>query len=128
MSTQHSGNPKDPPQAPRLRVLLGEATAMGPGKAMLLEAIRDKGSISAAARAVGMSYRRAWNLVETMNQSFREPIVETAKGGSGGGGARITAFGETVLGRYRAMEQTACEALRDDLDAFTTLLADHHKP
>ncbi|WP_018146159.1 winged helix-turn-helix domain-containing protein [Thioalkalivibrio sp. AKL6] len=128
MSTHHSGNPKDHPQAPRLRVLLGEVTAMGPGKAMLLEAIRDKGSISAAARSVGMSYRRAWDLVETMNQSFREPVVATAKGGSGGGGAQVTEFGETVLARYRDMERQACEALRDELHAFADFLADDPKP
>ncbi|WP_019583217.1 MULTISPECIES: winged helix-turn-helix domain-containing protein [unclassified Thioalkalivibrio] len=128
MSTQHSDEHKDPTQAPRLRVLLGEVTAMGPGKAMLLDAIRDKGSISAAARSVGMSYRRAWDLVETMNQSFREPVITTAKGGSGGGGAQITEFGETVLARYRDMERKACEALRDELHAFADFLAEDHKP
>lgn len=128
MSTHHSNHHKDLPQAPRLRVLLGEVTAMGPGKAMVLEAIRDKGSISAAARGVGMSYRRAWDLVETMNQSFREPVVATAKGGSGGGGAHLTAFGETVLARYRDMERKACEALRDELHAFADFLADDYEP
>ncbi|WP_019627069.1 winged helix-turn-helix domain-containing protein [Thioalkalivibrio sp. ALJT] len=128
MSTHHSDDHKDPTQAPRLRVLLGEVTAMGPGKAMLMEAIRDQGSISAAARHVGMSYRRAWDLVETMNQSFREPVIATAKGGSGGGGAQITDFGETVLTRYRDMERKACEALRDELHAFADFLADDHKP
>ncbi|WP_018879517.1 winged helix-turn-helix domain-containing protein [Thioalkalivibrio sp. ALE9] len=124
MSSHHSDDHKDQPQAPRLRVLLGEVTAMGPGKAMLLEAIRDKGSISAAARSVGMSYRRAWDLVETMNQSFREPVITTAKGGSGGGGAQVTEFGGTVLARYRDMERKACEALRDELHAFADFLAD----
>ncbi|WP_019025050.1 MULTISPECIES: winged helix-turn-helix domain-containing protein [unclassified Thioalkalivibrio] len=120
MTTHHS----DHPQTPRLRVLLGEVTAMGPGKAMLLEAIREKGSISAAARSVGMSYRRAWDLVETMNQSFRDPMVETAKGGSGGGGARVTEFGERVLARYREMEARATAAIREELDNFSEFLAD----
>lgn len=124
MTTHHS----DRPQTPRLRVLLGEVTAMGPGKAMLLEAIREKGSISAAARSVGMSYRRAWDLVETMNQSFREPMVETAKGGAGGGGARVTAFGERVLARYREMEARATEAIRTELDAFGDFLTDPTRP
>lgn len=120
MTTHHS----DHPQTPRLRVLLGEVTAMGPGKAMLLEAIRDKGSISAAARSIGMSYRRAWDLVETMNQSFRAPMVETAKGGSGGGGAQVTDFGETVLARYREMEARARDAIRAELEDFGRFLAD----
>ncbi|ADC72360.1 putative transcriptional regulator, ModE family [Thioalkalivibrio sp. K90mix] len=124
MTTHHS----DHPQTPRLRVLLGEVTAMGPGKAMLLEAIREKGSISAAARSVGMSYRRAWDLVETMNQSFREPMVETAKGGSGGGGAQVTEFGERVLARYREMEARATAAIRAELDAFSEFLADSARP
>ncbi len=69
--------------APRLRVLLGEAIAIGPGKAQLLERIEATGSISAAARTMGMSYRRAWLLVDTMNQCFHEPLVETAAGGKG---------------------------------------------
>jgi molybdate transport system regulatory protein len=124
MTTHHSEHP----QNPRLRVLLGEVTAMGPGKAMLLEAIREKGSISAAARSVGMSYRRAWDLVETMNQSFREPMVETAKGGSGGGGAQVTEFGERVLARYREMEARATAAIRPELDAFSEFLADSARP
>ncbi|WP_018861875.1 MULTISPECIES: winged helix-turn-helix domain-containing protein [unclassified Thioalkalivibrio] len=124
MTTHHS----DHPQTPRLRVLLGEVTAMGPGKAMLLEAIREKGSISAAARSVGMSYRRAWDLVETMNQSFREPMVETAKGGSGGGGAQVTEFGERVLARYREMEARATAAIREELDDFSEFLANPARP
>ena len=107
---------------PRLRVLLGSAIAMGPGKADLLEAIDTTGSISAAARSMGMSYRRAWQLVDTMNQSFREPVVDTATGGSGGGGARVTDFGRDVIARYRAMEARAAEAIAADLQDFTGLL------
>jgi molybdate transport system regulatory protein len=122
MSAHHSDSHKDPPQAPRLRVLLGEVTAMGPGKARLLETIRETGSISGAARRMGMSYRRAWDLVETMNQSFREPLVETARGGTRGGGARVTAMGQDVLARYRHMERTAAEAVRDELAEMRPLL------
>jgi len=76
------------PAKPRLRILLGAEIAIGPGKADLLEAIARSGSISAAGRELGMSYRRAWNLVEVMNRSFRAPLVETLTGGAGGGGAR----------------------------------------
>lgn len=87
----------------KIRLLNGPDIAIGPGKADLLEAIRDVGSISAAARQMGMSYRRAWLLVETMNHSFREPLIATLAGGSRGGGATLTAMGEQVLLHYRAL-------------------------
>lgn len=109
---------------PRLRILLGEVTALGPGKARLLEAIQEKGSISGAARHMGMSYRRAWNLVEAMNQSFREPLIDTARGGTRGGGASVTPLGEDVLARYRRMEARAAEAIEDELEAMRPLLRD----
>jgi molybdate transport system regulatory protein len=108
----------------RLRVLLGEATAIGPGKADLLDAVAQTGSISAAARRMGMSYRRAWLLIDTMNKCFRAPLVETNAGGTGGGGAQVTAFGRDVLARYRAMEDKARAAVDADLEAFRALLAD----
>src|SRR5262245_35175870 len=91
----------------RIRVLFGSAFAIGPGKADLLEAVEKTGSISAAARSMGMSYRRAWLLIDTMNQCFREPVIDTATGGSGGGGAQITPFGVRVLKIYRKMEAGA---------------------
>jgi molybdate transport system regulatory protein len=116
--------PAGPVAAPRLRILFGEAIALGPGKAELLERIQETGSISAAARRMGMSYRRAWVLVETMNQSFRRPLVETAKGGAGGGGARVSDLGLEVLARYRRMEQAAAEAAAEELGALVELLAD----
>lgn len=109
--------------APRLRILLGDAIAIGPGKAQLLEQIEATGSISAAARAMGMSYRRAWLLVDTMNQCFREPLVETAAGGKGGGGARVSPLGHEVLARYNAMERQAAAAVEDAMTEFRTLLA-----
>lgn len=108
---------------PRLRILLGEAIAIGPGKADLLETIDDRGSISAAARAMGMSYRRAWLLVDTMNRSFKAPLVDTAAGGRGGGGAVLTDTGREVLSRYRAMEGKAGDVLAQDLASFRRLLA-----
>jgi len=77
---------------------------MGPGKADLLDAIRGYGSISAAGRAMDMSYRRAWLLVDAMNRCWREPVVVTTPGSAHGGGARITEFGEKILALYRALQ------------------------
>lgn len=94
-----------------LRVLGGRAAAMGPGKAELIERIEATGSISAAARAMGMSYRRAWQLVEAMNTDFREAVIETAVGGRRGGGARVTPFGRELAASYRAMEDKASSAI-----------------
>jgi molybdate transport system regulatory protein len=100
----------------QVRVLLGADIALGPGKADLLEAIRDTGSISAAARRMGMSYRRAWLLADTMNRCFREPLIEAATGGRSGGGARLTRTGAQVLKQYRellrAMEKAGGPASR----------------
>ena len=109
--------------APRLRVLLGSAIAIGPGKADLLDAIARTGSISGAAREMGMSYRRAWLLVETMNQCFRKPLVEAARGGPGGGGARLTELGREALARYRDMESKAQASLKQDMTEYRRLLA-----
>lgn len=95
-----------------LRVMLDEEIAMGPGKADLLEGIRDTGSISAAGKKLGMSYRRAWLLVDSMNRCFRSPIVETAAGGAAGGGAILSVTGEELLQRYRALE-SAVEKITD---------------
>jgi molybdate transport system regulatory protein len=92
----------------RFRVVLRPGVALGPGKADLLEAIRDTRSLTEAARKFSMSYKRCWSLVQEMNASFRTPLVETEKGGSGGGGgARLTDLGEHVLARYRQMEADA---------------------
>ena len=98
--------------------------AIGPGKADLLEAIRASGSISKAARRLGMSYKRAWNLADTMNRCFKSPLIDTATGGGGGGGAQLTAFGERVLAHFRSMEKRTDAAIRADLAAFAALLAD----
>lgn len=87
----------------RIRILSDSVVAMGPGKADLLGAIATHGSISAAGRAMGMSYRRAWILVDTMNTCFRAPLVETAKGGAEGGGAHLTPTGTQVLRAYRQL-------------------------
>ncbi len=108
---------------PKLRILLGAEIAIGPGKADLLDAVARTGSISAAAREMGMSYRRAWLLVDTMNRCFKAPLVAASKGGSGGGGARITELGLDVLARYRAMELKAAASVAAEMREFTRLLA-----
>ena len=107
----------------RFRLLLGRTVAMGPGKADLLTALAETGSISAAARRMGMSYKRAWYLIDTMNRCFKEPVVETVKGGRGYGGAGLTAMGQTVLDHYRAMEARAAVAMAEDLDRLADLVA-----
>jgi len=106
----------------RLRILIGAAVALGPGKADLLDAVAETGSISAAARAMGMSYRRAWTLIEAINRDFRTPLIETSAGGAGGGGARVTDAGSEALRRYRAMEEKASAAVSDEIAAFSELL------
>ena len=93
----------------RLRILTGSAIAIGPGKADLLHAIDETGSISAAARQMGMSYRRAWLLVDTMNQCFALPLVVTEKGGVDGGGSLLTETGRQVLGHYSELLRLASE-------------------
>ncbi|MEX2455291.1 MAG: ModE family transcriptional regulator [Rhodospirillaceae bacterium] len=108
--------------APNLRILLGKTIAIGPGKAELLALIDEHGSISAAAREMGMSYRRAWTLVETMNRTFREPVVAAATGGKGGGGAAVTVFGREALRRYREMEAKAARSVAAEMDDFIALL------
>jgi molybdate transport system regulatory protein len=105
-----------------LRVLGKGTPAMGPGKAELILRIGQTGSISAAARAMGMSYRRAWQLVEALNAAYRQPVVTTAIGGARGGGARVTEFGERVLALYRAMEEKASAAIAEDLRRFNAEL------
>lgn len=106
-----------------LRVVLEGGVAVGPGRADLLEAIRDTGSISAAGRALTMSYKRAWDLVEEMNTSFRMPLVTTSTGGPSGGGSRLTETGETVLAAFRAIEAMAAAAASDKLRDLAALLA-----
>ena len=105
-----------------LRILGKGEPAMGPGKAALISRIEATGSISAAARDMGMSYRRAWQLVEAINASFTEAAVVTAVGGKRGGGASVTVFGKQLVAHYHAMEDKASAAITDDLARFTQLL------
>lgn len=91
--------------------MAGKNIALGPGKVDLLEAIERTGSISAGARELGLSYRRAWDLVDTMNHCFKQLLVERIKGGKGGGGAQLTDQGRRVLKLYRTMETKTLKAL-----------------
>ena len=113
---------RHPRGATKLRVMYGPDIAMGPGKAELLAAIAATGSISASAKRLRMSYRRAWLLVDTMNRCFREPVVASATGGSGGGGAHVTAFGRRVLARFRSMQARVDRAIDPELERFGELL------
>ncbi|MCK9385442.1 MAG: LysR family transcriptional regulator [Nevskia sp.] len=110
----------------RLRLLADEQIAMGPGKASLLEAIHRTGSISAAAKALNMSYRRAWLLVETMNACFESPLVAASKGGSGGGGTTVTPTGQQVLAAYRKLEHDIAALVEQQRDQLQTLLRNPH--
>jgi molybdate transport system regulatory protein len=106
----------------RLRIRLGEDIAMGPGKADLLDAIAASGSISSAARSLGMSYRRAWLLVETMNKCFATPLVQAKTGGRSGGGAEITPLGREAVRHYRAMQKAAEKAVTGSQAKLAKLL------
>jgi molybdate transport system regulatory protein len=106
-----------------IRVDFGAQGALGPGKIRLMELISQHGSIASAGKEMGMSYRRAWLLVDEINQMFREPLVEKQTGGAGGGGARLTRLGRDVVGRYRAIEGAAATASAADLRALKVSLA-----
>lgn len=95
-----------------LRVDLGPKQSIGPGKMRLLDAIVETGSISSAGRKLGMSYRRAWMLIDDLNSSFQRKVVSTTLGGKEGGGAKLTPFGEEVVKRYRAIEESATKATK----------------
>jgi molybdate transport system regulatory protein len=106
----------------RLRIVLGQDIAVGPGKADLLEAIDQTGSIAAAGRRMKMSYKRAWYLLDVMNRCFREPLARAQKGGRGAGGAHLTPTGKRVLALYRAIEAQSTQAARRELLAFARLV------
>ena len=106
----------------RLRIVLEPDIAIGPGKADLLEGIRETGSIAAAGRRMGVSYKRAWLLVDTMNRCFKGPLVEASRGGRTRGGARLTADGEQVLACYRRMEALTGKAIAPEMDQLRSML------
>ena len=101
-----------------LRVHLRDQIAIGPGKAQLLASIHRTGSISAAGREMGISYKHAWLLVDSMNGCFRSALVEAVKGGKVGGGASLTSLGLEVLECYRHMQELAAEAIRPEVAKF----------
>jgi molybdate transport system regulatory protein len=105
-----------------LRVDFGAQRSIGPGKIRLLEAVGRTGSISKAGRALGMSYRRAWLLINDMNTCFRDAVVAAQPGGSQGGGAKLTRFGEKVIRDYRAIERSALTAAKVRLRTLESLL------
>ncbi len=106
-----------------IRIDLTAGGRIGPGKVALLEEIDRSGSISAAGRAMKMSYRRAWQLVEDLNRTVSDPVVETSAGGAGGGGARLTEAGHTLVREYRAMERAASETANAHLVGLGKLAA-----
>lgn len=108
----------------RLRVVFADGSMIGPGKADLLELIAETGSISAAGRRLGMSYKRAWTLVETMNTIFREPLVTRTRGGVTGGGAVLTAAGRRALEHYRRLQNLAGAAGAEEIEALAGMLKD----
>ncbi|WP_246534837.1 winged helix-turn-helix domain-containing protein [Methylomonas paludis] len=117
---QHTNPPLLPKPKVTFRLLHQDEIAMGPGKAELLAAIQQTGSISAAGKTMNMSYRRAWMLVDVMNRCFKQPLVQTAKGGKDGGGAKLTPLGKQVLENY----QHAMQAINHTVQAYLPLFAD----
>lgn len=101
-----------------IRIDLASGARIGPGKIAVLEEIERAGSISGAGRALRMSYRRTWELVEDLNRSLGAPVVDTAAGGSGGGGASLTALGKAIIARYRAIEADSAAAAKKHLAAL----------
>ena len=107
----------------RMRITAGDVIAVGPGKIALLEAIVATGSITAAAKSLGMSYRRAWLLLDELNHALKKPAVDSAKGGQHGGGSALTDTGRQLIDLYRHVESTAARACKTDLTRLIGLLA-----
>lgn len=106
----------------RLRVTVGETIAVGPGKIALLDAIRETRSLTAAAKSIGMSYRRAWILIDALNGSLKKPAVLSLQGGEHGGGSELTPTGVALVDLYRKIEARAAAAAADDIRALLKLV------
>ncbi|GAB4167818.1 MAG: LysR family transcriptional regulator [Rhodocyclaceae bacterium] len=117
-----SNSTSSPAAIVRPRVYLGKELAIGPGKIDLLRAVGKTRSISGAAKSIGMTYKRAWLLIDTLNQGLHRPVVETATGGRGGGGARLTELGERLVRRYEALELRINESAAGELRALRRLM------
>jgi molybdate transport system regulatory protein len=111
----------------RFRIDFAGQTSVGPGKISLLEAIRDSGSLSQGARDIGMSYRRAWLLVESLKQSFREPVTVASKGGKDGGGMQVTEFGAALIRNYRELEREFATLAERRFHPITRTVIRHSK-
>ncbi|GAB2916749.1 winged helix-turn-helix domain-containing protein [Paraburkholderia jirisanensis] len=105
-----------------MRIQQADTIALGPGKVALLEAVREHGSISAAARSIGMSYRRAWLLMDELNRSLKSPATLAEHGGQSGGGSVLTPVGEEIIRLYRNIEAQAYEACAADISSLTKLI------
>jgi molybdate transport system regulatory protein len=110
------------PSLIRPRIYLSPELMVGPGKIALLKAVRETGSISAAARQLGMDYKRAWYLLDTLNQGFHQPVVEATQGGRGGGGTRLTPLGETLIASYTAIEAACVKAAAPHVATLVALM------
>lgn len=106
----------------RMRVMLGDIIALGPGKVSLLEAVREHGSISAAARSMNMSYRRAWLLMDELNRALASPATVSEHGGQSGGGSVLTPVGEEIIRLYRSIEAHAATACAPEIKALVKLV------
>lgn len=106
----------------RMRIRTGDAVALGPGKVDLLEAVREHGSISAAARSLDMSYRRAWLLIDELNRSLKSPATHSEQGGQSGGGCTLTPVGETIIRLYRDVEEVARRSCAKQIAELTRLI------
>lgn len=109
----------------QLRLMLGDEIAFGPGKADLLDAIHETGSISGAGKKMGMSYRRAWLLVDAMNRCFQQPLVDAAKGGTNGGGTQLTELGLQMLHDYRTLQREIAQITDKHFEKLKPLLRDN---
>jgi molybdate transport system regulatory protein len=109
---------------PRIRIVVSDTLRLGPGKVELLDAVGRTGSISAAGRSLGMSYRRAWLLVDAVNRMFKRPVVVASVGGTHGGGAQLTDFGAALVAAYRRIEERTRTAIREELAPFESDLSD----
>ena len=115
---------RQPELRPRFRITRGSKIAFGPGKADLLAGIAKTGSIGAAAARMGMSYMRAWSLIQEMNQCFKQPVIESARGGYKHGGAELTLSGRRILELYRRMENDSLKVIQADWRTLQNLLHD----